>query len=721
MTSQSRTSRLRIGRAFALLLCVALGAVLAPGRVSASTLAAAPKPTPASTATATPTISIATKTSPYLSLVRQSALGRGDGIYSFDLQVSPQRFRPTTTPIEVAATLHQRVKTRSEFTETLSGRTLGSVLGQVPATVVNLFPNQDATVRVAVPIGPQTTECPGCIAVGDDGVYPIHIELRERGGERIFDDLTTHLIYAKNPSRTPLGVALIVQLNLPLGRNPQGQELPASSRAFNALVEGMAARPLVPLTVIPTPETLETLQAGANTGEQTANPLLGQLRNALSGRLVLGSPFVKWTEEALRQPILLPEIKAQRSAGDETIRRLLQIEPLVDIGIFTDEIPNEAVRAALGVQRIVADDRALEPSKVVYTPGRLSVLDPGGADGSSAAALPLVVLDSTLGSHLTASISDRPTGSDDVLRGQHLLADLAMLHFDAPNRKAGVAILVPKGTAQATFDTIAAGVSSDVPTFQAQTLADVFNLPYQTAVDGSTVARIARTQPVETPSAIVRETARLRNRLNGYRSLFDEVPSGTQDVDAQLARSLAEGLTDSARLEYLRNVTKDLERRLAAIRISSHRAVTLTGRRQDVSVAVVNDSGAPIRARLIVTSDKVEFGKGKGTQSAINRRTYQRTLDLPQRINQFRVPVITRGPGSFSMVVRIQSPSGLDLSITRYTLRSTAVSGIGKVLSGGALAFLALWWSRSIVRGRQRKALNSHPAGLPNRRRGKNS
>lgn len=704
-----------IRRFSALATCTAIGISFAPQHFGTGVLAAT------ASSTTTKPISIATKTAPYLSLVRQTALGQGDGIYAFDLQVSPQRFRPTTNPIEVAATLHQRVKTRSEFTETLTGRTLGSVLGQVPATVANLFPNQDTTVRVTVPIGPQTAECPTCIAVGDDGVYPIHLELRERGGERIFDDLTTYLIYAKKPSRTPLGVALIVQLNLPLGRSPDGQDLQPSSRAFNALVEGMAARPLVPLTVIPTPETLETLENGANANEQTANPLLGQLRNALSGRLVLSSPFVKWSEKTLRHPILLPEIKAQRSAGDETIRELLQIEPLTDIGIFTEEVPSEAARAALGVQRIVADERALQPPDVVYTPGRLSVLDPGGADGSTAAALPLVVLDSTLGSHLTATISDRPAGSDDVLRGQHLLADLAMLHFDAPNRKAGVAILVPKGTAQATFDTIAAGVSSDVPTFQAQTLSDIFDLPFQTALDGSTVARVARSRSVETPTSTVRDTALLRQKLNGYRSLFDEAPAGTSDVDAQLARSLADGLTDSERRTYLKHVTDDLERRLAAIRISSHRAVTLTGRRQDVSVAVVNDSGAPIRAKLIVTSDKVEFGDGKSPKLALDRRIYQQDLELPQRINQLRVPVVTRGPGSFSMLVRIQSPSGLDLSMTRYTLRSTAVSGLGKLLSVGALGFLALWWSRSILRGRQRKALNSHPAGLPNRRRGNKS
>ena len=40
------------------------------------------------------------------------------------------------------------------------------------------------------------------------------------------------------------------------------------------------------------------------------------------------------------------------------------------------------------------------------------------------------------------------------------------------------------------------------------------------------------------------------------------------------------------------------------------------------------------------------------------------------------------------------------------TLRSTAVSGVGVVLSVGALAFLGLWWARN-RRGRRRRPSRS--------------
>jgi hypothetical protein len=44
---------------------------------------------------------------------------------------------------------------------------------------------------------------------------------------------------------------------------------------------------------------------------------------------------------------------------------------------------------------------------------------------------------------------------------------------------------------------------------------------------------------------------------------------------------------------------------------------------------------------------------------------------------------------------------------TKFTVRSTATSGVGLLLSAGAALFLVLWWARHILRGRRTARLLS--------------
>src|SRR4029453_17023016 len=62
-----------------------------------------------------------------------------------------------------------------------------------------------------------------------------------------------------------------------------------------------------------------------------------------------------------------------------------------------------------------------------------------------------------------------------------------------------------------------------------------------------------------------------------------------------------------------------------------------------------------------------------------------------------QVQVRTRATGDTPIQVILQTPGGgRRLQITRYNVRSTAVSGVGLFLTIGAAGFLALWWVRHI-------------------------
>ncbi len=109
-------------------------------------------------------------------------------------------------------------------------------------------------------------------------------------------------------------------------------------------------------------------------------------------------------------------------------------------------------------------------------------------------------------------------------------------------------------------------------------------------------------------------------------------------------------------------------------------------------------SGAtyPVTASLTLSSDKLLFANGT------TQWTTPMTL-LPLHANVIYVTVQTRAPGLFKVSVTLHSPAGgLLLSSGEVTVRSTASSVVGVLLSVGAVAVLLAWWIRT---SRKRRAL----------------
>ena len=126
------------------------------------------------------------------------------------------------------------------------------------------------------------------------------------------------------------------------------------------------------------------------------------------------------------------------------------------------------------------------------------------------------------------------------------------------------------------------------------------------------------------------------------------------------------------------------------------------------TVTFRNDTGRAVRVTLDVSSDNVVLRDPAASGIAV--RALRRRIDVRGRVEQSKIVVETRGPGSFSLLVRMRAGNGYELSGDRYTLRSTLVGALGKVLTIGALTFLAMWWTRSILRSHRRKAAGKHPS-----------
>ncbi len=135
-------------------------------------------------------------------------------------------------------------------------------------------------------------------------------------------------------------------------------------------------------------------------------------------------------------------------------------------------------------------------------------------------------------------------------------------------------------------------------------------------------------------------------------------------------------------------------------------------------ITIRSTSPTPVTIRVQASSDRLEFpgyevvpGVGAGTIAF-------RDVVLNEPSTTVLVPVSARTSGSFRFQVTLATPSDEEvaLSTTSYTVRSTAVSGVGVVLSVASGLVLAGWWLRHLALDRRRARLAAaerHPAALP--------
>ena len=76
--------------------------------------------------------------------------------------------------------------------------------------------------------------------------------------------------------------------------------------------------------------------------------------------------------------------------------------------------------------------------------------------------------------------------------------------------------------------------------------------------------------------------------------------------------------------------------------------------------------------------------------------------------------MVARASGAFPLRITVTSPDGvLTVGRAQVTVRSTAVSGVGVVLSVGALLVLVVWWARHWRSVRRNRRLVDPEAPVP--------
>lgn len=617
------------------------------------------------------------------------------------------RIADPTPDATISLTLHQPIANRIQFGSTVGGTDLGGVLQQTDAVPVRdlptdaadpAAPDAGAVVRLQFVIpGPDTDPAnPFVLGVDGTGVYPFVVTLNDDTGvERV----VTHIVRPPDvPSEgatppVPLSVATLVRLDGDVAVTAEGTpELTPTDATRLAGVSDALATTTVPATVQTSGAVLDALAAA----EPTA-----PLRAALANRLLQPT----WTPVSVtdllaagQAPFLDRQLLAGAASATARTGNPGSTEVVVlDAGIDPDALSTLVERGARGV---VVPESLADPLDGGRFPATLTqsftVLD--GADDPLPALQTDLVLTALLNS------TDQP-----ALAANRVLADLAVLAFDFPDlRRAAVLDTGDEVDPRALQLVLAAlaptvnGPAGTVPLLEARTVAGA--LAVATPVSGG----LERGWFAEEPTGLGTWPARLAVTDAGALSLAATLDPTSDDswaagvvasVNRLTLASGAAGIASTARNRLLDDADALVADTLAAIGIPAQGTVTLTADAGVVPVTLVNGLPEAVTVQLSVLSDKLEFPDGD---------TLELTLD--PGTNRREVAVRTRATGSFPVELDLRTAdASIVIATGRLSVRSTAFSGLGLVLSIVAGVFLAVWWGLHLRSARRSRQLIDSP------------
>jgi hypothetical protein len=631
-----------------------------------------------------------------LRVVEQTAWVTPAGEFALVMEVSDA---PPGGVLEVS--LHEQRRSRIQFTDSLDGspgptldRRCGTILDGAVAALdpcrIPVEPTDGDPTEVTVVLPVQATAgAPDRITLGSDGVYPVRVALLDAGengnddgdGDDEVASLVTHLVRlppAEDDS-PPLAVSVLLALGLPPARQPDGTVVVDVDRLQDVrTIAGLLGDHTgVPVVLRPRPDTLETLS------DQGVDDVLEHLSTAAGAGQVLAAPAVDIDVGAWWAAGLDSEVERLLTTGRDQVAGALDVRPdrrTWWVEPTTDDATLARLRAA-GVDQLVVAEELLDEIDVdtftLALDRPFEVITPEGA------LVPAVMDDAALRAHLGST-------GDPRLDAHHLLADLALLYFQQPGIPRGVAVSLPDDPAlipPAFLATVLEGIGT-APMLEAGTVDDLLEHADPVRVggsddrSGSTLTRRLRTRPPPDLGSYLADLEETRQRLAPYLAMAGDAPPAV--VSELLEISADRRLGDDERSAYLQGALDQVSDLGDAVAMPGQPSVTLTSRQGVIPVEVVNRADDPVRVMVRLDSDKLDFPDGD-----------HRVVALDPGPNRLEWEVRTRASGAFPVDLVVTSPDEvLELGRTRFTLRSTAVPGIGIALSGLAALFLAIWWAR---------------------------
>jgi hypothetical protein len=190
----------------------------------------------------------------------------------------------------------------------------------------------------------------------------------------------------------------------------------------------------------------------------------------------------------------------------------------------------------------------------------------------------------------------------------------------------------------------------------------------------------------------VADLSELRTRLEVVASMLVASDLRPDQWRSATATWLSSAYTDAEIRTRVADLATELDALPASIQLPEPFTFTLTGQVSEISLRIVNTSDVALRAVLHAEASKLTFPEAP------------LEVLLEPGVTTVEVAVRTLSNGTFGVQLELRTPVGDELIGTplQLTARVNALTGLGQVLTGGAVVVLASWWF-SHLRKRQRK------------------
>lgn len=610
----------------------------------------------------------------------------------------------------VALTVHDALQSRTAFDASIDGE--------------NLPPTRDRQTFAfdQLPTDPTTGQrllAYPTAALGDGGVFPLEVDLRSATDDSLAH-FVTHVVVAPVGADgaltvgQPLNVAWIWPLQSEPAYVANSGAGPVNKTTFDDLAPNgrlarqaaqLAADTDVPLTLAPSPETLEAWDEFGKSFPDLATGA-DQVRAAAThgDDQVLAGPYVPLDIPSLVRADLQDVVTTTDTRAGELTRGLATLEQF--LGAHVDPstaLPGPLDAVSLGIlqgastRQLVVSGDALVPVADKYTPAHPYKMQTVAGDDTT--AVTVLATDNGLEKFLSG---DAPP----ALRAAHLLAGLAVVAGEQPSVDRGVAIANPaQWDANDAFVTaVLAGLRHN-PMLQATTVDGLLrSVPVATQDDGSGTPVYRQLAAYSPPVAPV--TAAQYAKGVQQRNAIAQLPGTTQQVanaDRALASSVAAAWANTGGRQrasaLLAQIGTSVGDYLHQVEVQPPSTITITSSNAEIPVSFRNTSNDAITVHLQLQSDRLLFPQGA-----------EQDVVLPPNHNTtVRVAVETRGSGTAPVAMTVTTQGGLLVGKGTIKVRSSFVSGVGVFLTVGAIVFLVVWWGWDIHRRRKKRAREHHP------------
>ncbi|MEM7324127.1 MAG: DUF6049 family protein [Actinomycetota bacterium] len=581
---------------------------------------------------------------PSLELADQTTFVAADGTMIFDLAIDPGDAVDPVLSLVVYGTV--------DAEDDLDGP-LPQVLNRLAARPLGQLEEQpDGTRRLAVPIrSGQAFDDVVRMKLPSAGVYPIQIELRTTEGP--IATALTHIVRLEETGpgegeaddragpADRVGRPVAQEIAVVVSVSADGLSLDDATALFND-------HPDTPLTVLIDAETVDRLQ--------TDRAARTELALALRGRPVLVTPDPELDPSALAEIDQVRLFEELTSATTQTVTAL-GLTPATALHLL-DTRPTEDGLAALD---------AVGVRSILNVGGRSRDV---GAFRTENRTIRMIAADGEL-----SALVD---GDGGAHRANRLLTRLTLRNQGDPKP----VVLAPAEPDPTTVDSLLRAMV-DGPT-KPVLVTDI----WRATSDGQSGWLTASERPSQDLRPVADLLWRVQQKLATYEEFnvdTDAIAVGgtgeAEEIRRGITTALGTGSTPERRREILDSLETTLNQNLGVIELHDGQPVTLAARSAPIPVVVESSADGPRKVMLRLRSDKVR---------SIDDT---RIIEIPPGTTSINVELETRSLGVSPLEVSMWTPDGSTmLASTRFQVRSTAIPGLGLLVTGGAVLLLIGWW-----------------------------